>query len=59
MVWRLATFTLYVSLAHQATDRFVQRKEVQMLFPKGPDGHAQDFAISNDDSQSELDSILL
>ena len=28
VVWRLATFTLYVSLAHQATDLFVQGEEV-------------------------------
>ena len=34
------------SLAHQATDWFVQRKEVHALILKGPDGYAQDFVIS-------------
>ena len=34
------------TLAHQATDWFVQRKEVHALILKGPDGYAQDFVIS-------------
>ena len=30
-----------------------------MLFPKGPDRHAQDFVIFNDGSQPELGSIFI
>ena len=43
------------SLAHQATDWFVQGKgvAVQILV------HAQYFDILNDDSQPELGSVLL
>ena len=54
VVWRLATFILYVSLAHQATDWFVQGKgvAVQILVP------AQDSYILNDGSQPELGSVL-
>ena len=55
MVWRFATFILYVSLAHQATDWFVQGKgvDVQILV------HAQDSYILNDGSLPELGSVLL
>ena len=52
---RLIIFISYVSLAHQATDWFVQGKgvAVQILGP------AQDSYILNDGSQPELGSVLL
>ena len=48
MLWfdRLATSILYVSLAHQATDWFVQGKGVVVLIL----GHAQDFVTLDDGS---------
>ena len=51
---RLATSSLYVFLAHQATDWFVQGKGVvvQIL------GHAQDFVTLDDGSPPELGSVL-
>ena len=52
---RLIIFIPYVSLAHQATDWFVQGKgvAVQILV------HAQDSYILNDGSLPELGSVLL
>ena len=52
---RLIIFIPYVSLAHQATDWFVQGKGVDVLIL----GHAQDFHILDYGSQSELGSVLL
>ena len=43
------------SVAHQATDWFVQGKGVDVLIL----GHAQDFDILGDGSPPELGSVLL
>ena len=55
MVWRLATFIPYVSLAHQATDWLLKEKEFVVLILD----HAQDFDILVDGSPPELGSVLL
>ena len=57
MLWfdRLATSILYVFLAHQATDWFVQGKGVDVLILD----HAQGSNILDDGSQPELGSVLL
>ena len=52
---RLVIFIPYVSLAHQATDWFVQGEEV----PSSEHALCKDFDILDDGSQPEFDSILL
>ena len=55
VVRRLATFVLYVSLVHQATDWFVQGKGVGVLILD----YAQDSNILDGGSPPELGSVLL